>query len=86
MANQLAASLDDLRRTNALLNGALRELHALLTEAALLLVLKSGRLGSVEVRDDVHAELDAREDRGLGTLHRAKTVINADCSTRGHLG
>ena len=50
---------------------ALQEVYALLTEAALLLVLKSGRPGRVEVRDNVHAELDARDDRGLGTLHRA---------------
>ena len=61
----MAASIDDLRRANALLTGALREVYALLTEAALLLVSKSGMLGSVEVRDEVHAELDApsREDR-----------------------
>ena len=45
----------------------------MLTDATLLLVLKSGRLGIVEVRDDVQAELDARGDRGLGVdaLHRA---------------
>jgi hypothetical protein len=45
----------------------------LLSEAALLQVLKSGKIGSVKARDDVQAELDVLGDRGLGTgaLHRA---------------
>ena len=45
----------------------------MLSEAALMQVLKSGKIGSVKARGDVQAELDALGDRGLGTsaLHRA---------------